>query len=564
MAAMLCSVAANAQSASTDPKAGAGTSQTDTATGENSQDPLKRELTDAQKKRNAKEFKKEVSKEYRDWLEKDVAYIITPEEEAAFKSLSNNEERDQFIEQFWLRRDPTPDTPENEYKEEHYRRIAYANEHFAAGKPGWMTDRGKIYIRFGPPDEIDAHPSGGYYLRPTEEGGGSTSTYPFETWRYRYIEGIGSQVEIEFVDTCQCGDYHISLDPSEKDALLYVPGAGLTQSEEMGLTSKADRLTGAGNGLESGIHNGNGQNKEFDRLEQWAKLQRAPEVKFKDLEEVVTHKIRVNVMPFEVRTDFVKVTDDTVLVPITIQVKNRDMTFVNKDGVQRGVVNIFGRVSTLTGRVAQTFEDTVNVDVPAELLPQSIDHSSIYWKALPLRVGRYRLDVVVKDVNGDRVGSWTRGIMVPDMSEDRGLAASSLIVADEMEKVPTREVGAGNFVLGDTRVRPRLDSADGKPATFKNDQRLNFWMQVYNLGIDDKTKKSNATVEYQIVDTATKQSIVNRTEDTAQLGNNGDQVTLEKSMPLQGLKPGTYQITIKVNDLVANRSISPTARFTVE
>ncbi len=150
--------------------------------------------------------------------------------------------------------------------------------------------------------------------------------------------------------------------------------------------------------------------KEFDRLDQWAKLNRPPAVKFKDLEEVVSHKISVNLMPFDVRSDFVKVTGDTVLVPVTIQVKNRDITFQNKDGVQRGTVNIFGRVTTLTGRIAQTFEDTVQVDVPAELLPKTAENSSVYWKALPLRPGQYRFDIVVKDVNGDRVGSWSSGV----------------------------------------------------------------------------------------------------------------------------------------------------------
>ena len=196
------------------------------------QDPLKRPLTEKQKKQNAKKMKEELSGTYKKWLNEDVRWIITDEELAAFKQLSNDEERDQFIEQFWLRRDPTPDTVENEFKEEHYRRIAYANEHFAAGKAGWRTDRGRIYIVFGPPDEIDAHPSGGTYNRPIEEGGGETSTFPFETWRYRYIEGLGSQgqqVMIEFVDTCMCGDYHMTTDPNEKDALLHVPGAGLTQ-----------------------------------------------------------------------------------------------------------------------------------------------------------------------------------------------------------------------------------------------------------------------------------------------------------------------------------------------
>ncbi len=529
-------------------------------------DPLKRPLTEKQRKEQEKKFKKELEGPYKKWLNEDVAWIITDEERAAFKQLSNNEERDQFIEQFWLRRDPTPDTVENEFKEEHYRRIAYANEHFASGIPGWKSDRGRIYIVFGPPDNIESHPAGGLYQRPPEEGGGTTNTYPFEVWNYRYLEGIGQNIDIEFVDPTMSGEYHMTMDRSEKDALLHTPNAGLTFYEEMGLTTKAQRFNG--NGIEQlglGPYTNLNANKQFDRLETFAKLNRAPAVKFKDLEEVVTHKISVNLLPFDVRADFVKVTGDTVLVPVTIQLKNKDITFVNKDGVQRGVVNLFGRVTTLTGRIAQTFEDTVKVDVPAELLPKTIENMSVYWKALPLRPGRYRFDIVAKDVNGDRVGTWSRGVMVPDFGDEK-LASSTLIVADQMEAVPARNVGSGNFVIGTTKVRPRVDGSDGKPATFKRlpGQKVNFWMQVYNLGIDEQKKKPSATVEFDIVNTATKKEIVKQVERTEQMGNIGEQITLQKSLPLDAIEPGLYQITIKVNDNISKQTISPTAKFVVE
>jgi len=177
-------------------------------------DPLKRATSEKQRQKNSRGLKQELSKTYKKWLEEDVIWIITDEERAAFKQLSNDEERDNFIEAFWQRRDPTPDTEENEYKEEHYQRIAYANGHFAAGVPGWRTDRGRVYIVYGKPDEIESHPSGGTYERPLEEGGGETSTFPFETWRYRYIEGIGQEVIMEFVDTCMCGEYHMTIDRS--------------------------------------------------------------------------------------------------------------------------------------------------------------------------------------------------------------------------------------------------------------------------------------------------------------------------------------------------------------
>jgi len=537
----------------------------DSAAASDSQtDPLKRPLSQKQKKANSKSLRAELSHRDKVWLDQDVAWIITDEERSAFKQLSNDEERENFIEAFWQRRDPTPDTAENEFKEEHYRRIAYANEHFPAGIPGWKSDRGRMYIVFGPPDEIESHPSGGTYDRPMEEGGGTTSTYPFEQWRYRYLEGIGQEIIIEFVDTCMCGDYHMTIDRSEKDALLYTPNGGLTLYEEMGMTSKAQRFTGGGmERLGVSPFNHDLQTKQFDRLQQFAALSRAPAIKFKDLEnELVTHKVILNPMPFDVRADFVKVTADTVLVPVTIQIKNRDVTFQNKDGVERGTVNIFGRVTTLTGRVAQTFEDTVQVDVPTELLPSTAQNSSVYWKALPLKPGRYRLDVVVKDVNGDRTGQWSRALPVPDFSDDR-LSNSSLILADQMEPVAAKNVGTGNFVIGATKVRPRVASSDGKPIIFKRNQKLNLWMQVYNLSVDEKTHKPSATIEYNVTDAANK-PIIHTVETTETMGNVGEQVTLQKTLAAANLQPGTYKIEIRVNDNLSKQSVDPSATFVVE
>ena len=420
-----------------------------------------------------------------------------------------------------------------------------------------------MYIKFGPADEIESHPSGGSYDRPIEEGGGETSTFPFEDWRYRYLEGVGQEVIIEFVDTCMCGDYHMTIDRSEKDALLYTPNGGSTLYEQMGMATKAQRFNGGMERLGPGPDSSSLQSKEFDRLEQFSKLQAPPPVKFKDLEEVVSHKISVNLMPFDVRADFVRVTGDTVLVPFTVQLKNRDITFSNKDGVQRGVVNIFGRITTLTGHIAQTFEDTVEAMIPAELLAKAVESSQVYWKAVPLRSGRYRVDIVVKDVNGDRVGTWSKGVQVPDFADDR-LEASSLIVADMMEPVAAKNVGTGNFVIGATKVRPRVPPSDGKPMVFKRDQKLNFWMQVYNLEVDGKTHKASATVEYNVVNAATSKAVVHLVESTDQMGNVGDQVTLQKTLSAANLGPGVYRIQIKVNDNISKQTVDPSVTFAVE
>jgi GWxTD domain-containing protein len=560
------SVAARAQSQA---QSSTPSAQDSTQNQQDNQDPLKRQLSDKERFKQQKELRQEIGTAYKKWLDEDVRWIITDQEKKAFMSLSNDEERDAFIEQFWRRRNPNPDSPENEFREEHYRRIAYANEHFAAGKPGWMTDRGHIYIAFGPADSTDSHPSGGNYERPVEEGGGETSTFPFETWHYRYLEGIGENIDIEFVDSCMCGDYHMTIDRSEKDALLHVPNGGETLYEQMGMAKKADRFKGGLEDLGPGPDSSTNQSKEFDRMEQFAKLQAPPEIKFKDMDLasfLSSHKVLNGpFFPFEVRTDFVKVTDDTVLVPITLQIKNRDITFTTKDGVAKGDVSIIGRISTITDRVVQSFEDPVEAGpYPAELLPREMDGAELYWKAFPLRPGRYRIDIAIKDVsNPDHVGVWAQAITVPRYDDDH-LAASSLILADKMERVPSKEIGAGSFILGNTYVRPRVTTNPASPAMFHRNQSLNFWMQVYNLGLDEKSKQNNARISYQILNTDTNKSILDTQEDSKKLGASSDQLTLEKTLPLASLEPGKYLVKISVNDDVTRQQIAQSAPFTVE
>jgi len=530
-------------------------------------DPLKRQRSDKERYVAQKALRQELKGTYKTWLNQEVPYIISDQERKAFGSLSNDEERDAFIENFWLRRNPNPDSPENEFREEHYRRIAYANEHYAAGKPGWKTDRGRIYISWGPPDNIESHPSGGSYDRTPEEGGGNTTTFPFETWHYRYLEGVGENIDLEFVDSCQCGDYHFTLDRSEKDALLNVPGAGLTNYEEMNKKDKSDRFKG--NALENigGGPMGEYQaGKVFDRIELGAKLFAPPPIKFKDLEAFVSeHKLLTGpVFPFDVRTDFIKVTESMDTVPITIQIRNRDITFVTKEGVSKGLVNILGKVTTLTHKTVQTFEDTVEVDQPSELLEKTLDRQSVYWKALPLMPGLYRLDIAIKDVNNpDHVGIYGRGIDVPTYHDEK-LGASSLILADEMNTVSSRQIGSGNFIIGNTFIRPRVSPNAGTPVKFKRSQDLNFWMQVYNLGIDEATKSNQATVTYQITDSATGAVILEKQLESKDLGAHSDQLTVEKSLPIAGLSPGKYKVTVKINDAISKQEIAQTVPFVVE
>ena len=539
------------------------------------QQPAK-EPSKADQKKSDRAREKELGSAYKTWLSEEVKFIIMDDERTAFLRLNTNEEREQFIEQFWLRRDPTPDTIENETKEEHYRRIAYANERFASGIAGWRTDRGRIYIMWGPADEIESHPTGGQYQRPYEEGGGSTSTYAFEKWRYRYLEGIGNDVILEFVDASGSNEYRLTMDPSEKDALLMIPGAGLTDLESMGMASKTDRFNNPdGTNLGRSAAGGTAARYSmFERLELFTKIQRPPAVKFKDLEEVVNFRLIRNQIHFDYRFDYLRITGDTVLVPITVQIPNKEMTFKATDGVHSGVLNIFGRITTITGRIIQTFEDVVNRDFPETLLQASLKGMSVYQKAVPLRPGLYKLDLVIKDVNSGNVGVTNSALRVPRYTENQ-LAASTLIIADQIERVPARQIGMGQFVIGASKVRPRMD------ATFTQADRMGFYMQVYNLGIDETSHKSNAAIEYRIRKDG--KEIAKQAETSDQLAQGGEQLTIEKTISLANFAPGKYKIEVQVTDNVratactiaaeaaaaktketeCKKAITPSAEFTI-
>jgi len=558
--AALLAVPAISQNNQTNSSSTPGTSQT-TAT------PPKREtvakpLTEKERKKKEAQLKKELETPWKKWLNEDVTYIITDEERKAFKGLNTDEEREQFVEQFWLRRDPTPDTVENEYKEEHYRRIAYANEHYPSGIPGWKTDRGRIYITYGPPDEIDSHPSGGSYERPDAEGGGTTSTYPFEDWRYRYIEGIGNDINIEFVDQTMSGEYHMTMDPSEKDALLYVPGAGLTMAEQMGLADKTQRFNRT-DGTHMGDPIGGAGTQpvsynEFERINQFAKLQAPPVIKFKDLEAAISTRITYNILPMLVRVDYVRVTDSSVLANITVQFENKDLQFQAKDGVEKAEINLFGRISTMTRRPVTTFEKPLEVgNVPLEMLQKISELRSIYQQSVPLAPNRYKLNIVAKDKVSGNMNNYEVALDVPHFDEEK-LSSSSLIIADTIERLPTKSIGGSMFALGDVKVRPRVGEK------FDRNEKLGIYLQVYNFMADEKTHKPNGSIEYEITKVGTNEKVLDYSQDLTKIPNaSASQVTIEQLLDLKSLAPGTYTIKVKATDKGNNQSVQQQANFTV-
>jgi len=512
------------------------------------QPPQKQTQDPTEKPRNVKP---ELKKAYKDWLDKDVTYIITDEEKKAFKKLATDDERERFIEEFWRRRDPDPDTDENEFKEEYYERIAYANENFASGIPGWKTDRGRIWIMYGKPDGRETHPMGGSYDRPSYEGGGNTSTYPFETWFYRYIPGVGSGIEIEFVDPTGSGEYRIARNPNEKDALLMIPGGGLTLSEQLGLTDRSERILN--NGLSQGRFVRE-QDNPFSRLQLIADLSRPPQVKFSDLATMVgTGVIEDNPLNFDVRVDFFRQSDERVITAFTIQTENKDLVFTDSGGLQQARINIFGKVTSVAGRRVTIFEDPVVTTATAEELTDAKDRKSAYQKAVPLLPGVYKVDVIVRDVASGATGIRHVGFTVPKYDPAK-LSTSTLILAARLENL-SDQPAVGQFVIGQTKVIPNV------AGSYKRGQAVGVYMQVYNAGIDQTTLRPSVDVEYSLLRDG--KEIVKQTEDWSGMSDAGQRLTLARLIDTNGLTPGEYQVSIRIRDRVSGQTLSPSEKFTL-
>jgi GWxTD domain-containing protein len=500
----------------------------------------------------ARNVKVEMKQAYKKWLENDVAYIITSEEKKAFKALATDEERENFIENFWRRRDPNPDTEENEYREEYYERIAYANEHFSSGIPGWKTDRGRIYIAWGKPDSIESHPSGGSYERPSYEGGGSTSTYPFEIWFYRHLDEVGDGLEIEFVDPTGTGEYRLARNAHEKDALRMVPGAGLTTSEQLGLTDKADRITGMNQGYYQ-----REQDMPFRRLEIEANLMKPPTVKFSDLQGIAGGDsgsiLDKDPVEFDLRIDFFRQSEDKVVTAFTVQTNNRELKFEPVGGLEQATMNIFGRITAVSGKRSGIFEDSVTATATSAELAETRDRKSVYQKAIALTPGTYKVDVVVRDVGTGNRGIVNMGFTVPRY-DDKKLSTSSLIMASKLR--PTNERDIGNmFVIGSAKVVPNLSGV------YQRGQEVGIYMQVYNAGVDQTTLRPAVDVDYSL--TKDGKELLRQREDWNGLSDSGQRLTLARLLPTTAMAAGDYEIKVHIRDRVGGQVIENKGKFTI-
>lgn len=513
--------------------------------------------------RSESDIRREEAEDYFDkWLKQDVVYIITDDERKVFERLTTPEEREQFIEQFWHRRDPDPRTPDNAFKEEHYRRIAYANEKFGSGDPGWRTDRGRIYIIHGPPDGIESRPTGGSYTRDLGEGGGVTSTYPFERWRYRYIEGLGNDIELEFVDSTFTNKYELAVYPWEKDALLHFPGAGRTLAEETGLANRADRPAYMLGGPAYGALNPNTMYRRyrdtpFQRYELIAKVQAPTPLKYPDLRELVQVDVSFENLPFEIHQEYFRLNEEQALIPLTVRVENRNLTFEPSGDRYVARFAVYGIVTSLARRIVMEFDDDVSTSFSGESLEINLQKSSIYQKILPLdQKMRYRLDLVVKDLQSGNVGVLQTALIPPQFREE-SLTASSLVISDSIEPLDEIPSFEQMFVLGDVKIRPNLGRV------FSDDMPLGIYLQLYNVAVDQSTLEPSLQVSYRLLHNGELlRMAVEENGESIQL-HSSQRLVLLRKLSLAQLPPGGYQVEVEVLDRLTGDTIRESLDFTL-
>ncbi len=494
---------------------------------------------------------REPKKAYVEWI-KDHDLILTQSERDAWKKLVTDDEREKFIEDVWRSRDPDPDTEENEFKEQFYERVAYANEHFSSGKAGRLTDRGRIYIKFGKPDSIESRPTGGAYERPSYEGGGSTTTYPFEKWFYRYIPNVRSGVELEFVDPTGTGEYRLARNPDEKDALIHI-GGGPTFAELAGFETRADRIANLG-GF-GRVNYTRAQDSPFEVLDLINSLER-DQPNQRNYIGTLTGSPTVDdsAISFDTQINFFRQSDGRVLAALTLQTDNSELTFTDSGGLQTARMNIFGWITTVASRRVGKFEDSVSATATAEELSTTRMRKSAYARAFILEPGRYRMDVFVRDVESGAAGVRHVGFVVPKFPEDR-LSASGIVLAAKLENME-RGAAVGPFVIGTTKVIPNLTRV------FQRNDPVGIYLQVYNAAIDQTTLRPAADAEYVLLKDG--KEISKQVEDWRHINDAGQRLTLTRLIDSRNLLPGEYEIQVRIHDHVSGQTISPSATFTIE
>lgn len=480
------------------------------------------------------------------WLEEIVPYIITKEERAAFKSLTTSEERVAFINRFWERRDPDPETPEQEAKLEHYRRLAFVNKFFGAGRPGWKTDRGRIYILLGPPDEIDSDPMGRW-----------AHQYPTEVWIYRDPPHplLPPNMEIAFVDTRLTGDYELSFnllkdaDATRRTEMLMDEGFldAMARAEVRAMNlGRPGTLRSLADGL----------SPELERLSELALVSQIPKRDLQPLSEEVTARVTFDTGPLEAerQIEFYRASDGYICIPVNLNLPYRDFTYLERQQYYESRFDVLGRILDTDKQVVNEFSREEFFAVPKGELEGYKEQSLLYQLILYAPPGSYELQLVVRDNHSNSIRTAESELQVPDFGES--LALSSVVLADQIVELdpPPPSGKKDPFTYGEHKVLPNATR------TFKVRGSLHLRFEVYNLALDQEGKNS---VELSYV-FRREGRLYRKAPTTYPFPTDQRERTVISTIPLKDFIPGSYTITITVTDQIAGKTTTTELPFHVQ
>jgi 5-hydroxyisourate hydrolase-like protein (transthyretin family) len=334
--------------------------------------------------------------------------------------------------------------------------------------------------------------------------------------------------------------------------MLHVPGAGLTLAEEMGLSNKGDRITNGG-GIGSGQYQRE-QDSPFTRLQVLTDLSRPPAIKFNELASAVnTPVIEDNPLAFDVRVDFFRQSDEKVITAFTIQTDNHNLVFQDSGGLQQAQLNIFGKITHVSGRRAGVFEDPVITRATPQELTEAKDRKSAYQKAVALNPGRYRVDVIVRDIASGATGVRHIGFEVPKYDPAK-LSTSTLIMAVKLEGLGDQPA-VGMFTIGNVKVIPNVSGS------YHRGSPVGVYMQIYNAGVDQTTLRPSVDVEYVLLKDG--KEIGKQIEDWRGNSDSGQRLTLARLLDSRAMAPGDYTLEVRVKDRVSGQALVQTAKFSI-
>lgn len=479
------------------------------------------------------------------WLEEIASYIITKSEREVYETLTTSEERVRFIDGFWRRRDPTPETPENEYKTEHYRRLAYANRFLGSGRPGWRTDQGRIYILLGPPDIIDSDPMGRQMHQ-----------YPTEVWIYRRPAHprLPPNMEIAFVDRYLTGEYELSFNllqdadaTRQLEALMDEPYLDAAMLQEM----RAWNFGRTGT-----VHYGEGMSHELERLNELALVSQIPERQLQPLATEVRTRVSFGggSIEGERQIDFYRASDGRVCTPVTFRVPYRDFTFLEKPDQYESRFDVFGRVLGPDGQVVDEFNREERITLPRDRLDVVETDHLLYQLIFYVPPGEYDLELAVRDNASNTIRTAVDTLRVPDF-EQQSLALSSVVLADQIVKMDSPPPAGTKepFMFGEFEAVPNF------ARTFSSRGALNLYFEAYNLALDDEGKNS-LKLSYRFQREGARYREV---PATYLYPTDQPQRSIMSAIPLKDFIPGDYTLVIEVTDQVSGKTATAEEGFQV-